>query len=70
MGYCGYGKQEGWVFYEKMMEGLCGNEKRGQRRYWRFIQEGIINEVKNPFEEVWSQIILGGDNFVKAIKEK
>jgi len=40
----------------------------GRRQYREFVFDGLKHDVGNPFEEVKSRVILGGDDFVARVK--
>lgn len=42
----------------------------GRKAYRRFMAEGLQRDLKNPFDDVKFQMILGSDSFLRHIKDK
>ncbi|MBN2619798.1 transposase [candidate division WOR-3 bacterium] len=40
----------------------------GRRAYHRFVKDGLLNGVENPFDKAFHQTILGDDAFVAQVK--
>ena len=66
-GYAGWG--EPWAFIEEeLVLGELGGAKRDRRlRYRRFVEEGLVSEIENPFEAVRWQTILGSERFGQKV---
>ncbi len=48
-----------------------GNRKREQiENYSAYVEEGLVNEVDSPFDEIVEQTILGSESFVDRIKRE
>src|SRR3954453_13271250 len=50
-------------------------ELRGPRRaqrlgYRRFVEEGLLREIENPFEEVRWQVVLGDESLVQKVRDR
>jgi len=45
-------------------------ERRSRKEYRSFVKSGMKEGLRNPFEDVKVGTILGGDDFVKRIKDK
>ena len=41
----------------------------GRLYYRRWVEEGLINEIENPFEAVKWQQVLGGEGFLRKLKD-
>jgi hypothetical protein len=49
---------------------FSGDIPQGRRQYWQYVCSGIEEEIKNPFEDVAHQAILGTRDFVEWVKER
>jgi putative transposase len=69
-GYAGVGKQ--WSFIEEeLVLGELGGGARGRRlRYRRFVEEGLVREIANPFEAVRWQALLGSEAFGQKVLDR
>src|SRR5882724_8403979 len=43
---------------------------RARLRYRRFVEEGLLREVENPFEAVQWQAVLGDESFVQKLRDR
>lgn len=69
-GYAGLEKPLGFID-EEMVLGELGGPRRGEcLRYRKFVEEGLVREIINPFEAVQWQAILGDENFVQRIRDR
>jgi putative transposase len=69
-GYAGLKKSYPFV-EEKMVLGELGGAQKGERlRYRRFVEEGLVREVENPFEAVRWQAVLGNEIFVQKLRDR
>lgn len=64
-GYLYHRKTVDFTNYDLLLE-MIG----GRRSYRRFILDGLIKGVTNPFDDVQHQAILGNDNFVAGVKKE
>ena len=39
-------------------------------RFRRFVEEGLLREVANPFEAVQWQAVLGDESFVQKLRDR
>lgn len=69
-GYAGLEKQFGFVDEEIVLGELQGSKKGERLRYRRFVEEGLVREIENPFEAVQWQAILGSESFVQKIRDR
>src|SRR5207247_11172342 len=45
-------------------------EREGERWWYRrFVEEGVVREVENPFEAVRWQAVLGNESFVQKLRD-
>jgi putative transposase len=72
-----------WSSYSRFMDGsgtqevdvtdilsYFGDDMRtARRRYTEFVEAGINDHMRNPFKEAKEGIILGGEDFIKNIKD-
>jgi len=71
--YCGYaGLGRAFPFVEdEMVLGELGGPRRAERvRYRRFVEQGLVREIENPFEAVRWQAVLGDESFVQKIRDR
>src|SRR6266508_3422408 len=71
--YPGYaGLKEPYPFVEEyMVLGELGGARKGERlRYRRFVEEGLVREVENPFEAVRWQAVLGNESFAQKLRDR
>jgi putative transposase len=69
-GYAGLGRPFPFV-EEKMGLGEMGGSRRAERlRYRRFVEEGLVREIQNPFEAVQWQAMLGDESFVQKLRDR
>jgi putative transposase len=56
---------------EAMVSGELRGPGRAERlRYRRFVEEGLLREVANPFEAVQWQAVLGDESFVQKLRDR
>ena len=56
---------------EQMVLGELGGARKGERvRYRKFVEEGLVREVENPFEAVRWQAVLGNERFVQKLRDR
>jgi putative transposase len=71
--YLGYaGLRRAYPFVEEeMVLGELGGARKGERvRYRRFVEEGLVREVENPFAAVRWQAVLGEESFVQKVHDR
>jgi len=71
--YAGYAAlKEPYPFVEEeTVLGELGGARKGERlRYRRFVEEGLVREVENPFEAVRWQAVLGNESFVQKLRDR
>jgi hypothetical protein len=45
--------------------------RRAERlRYRRFVEEGLLREIEDPFEAVQWQAVLGDESFVQKLRDR
>jgi chromosomal replication initiation ATPase DnaA len=57
---------------EELVLGEFGGRRRDESklRYRRFVEEGLVREIQNPFEAVRWQAALGDESFVQRLKDR
>lgn len=69
MGFIGNKEQE-YVEYAWILSNYGKNKKKSKRGYEKYVEEAIGEKISNPLSSVFGQIVLGGEEFVKKIKQK
>ncbi len=66
------GKAKGWDWLQTgfILEQLSSEEGEAQRKYRRYVEEGIGKDVVDPLEKVIGSTVLGSEEFVKWVREK
>lgn len=68
-GYCYVRKREKSLDYGWLLDAYFGGDSHGGRRRCKeYVFQGLAAEIKNPFENVTHQSVLGTDDFVEWIK--
>ncbi len=69
-GYSGLGRQYEFVKEEMVLGELSGSRKDERLAYRRFVEEGLVREIENPFSAVRWQAVLGNDSFVRKLRDR
>lgn len=69
-GYAGIAKPFAFLENEKVLGELAGAKWDERARYRRFVEEGLVREIENPFEAVRWQAILGNESFVEKLRDR
>lgn len=70
LGYAGLTRPYPFV-EEEMVLGELGGARKGEPvRYRRFVEEGLVREVENPFAAVRWQAVLGEESFVQKVRDR
>jgi REP element-mobilizing transposase RayT len=67
-GYVGKGKQHEWVEYSWILSQFGSWRLRAKRKYREYTEEALEKKVEDPLKSLRSQVILGGEEFVKGIR--
>jgi putative transposase len=71
LGYAGLTKQNPSVSEELVLDEFGGRTiQQDKLRYRRFVEEGLLREIENPFEAVQWQMVLGSESLVRKVKDK
>lgn len=69
-GYAGLEKSFPFVEEEMVLGELQRSKKSERLGYRRFVEEGLVREIGNPFEAVQWQTVLGSESFVRKIQDR
>ena len=70
-GYAALANQDEFVSEEWVLGELGGRSQHESKlRYRRFVEEGLVREIENPFEAVRWQIALGDETFVQRLRDR
>jgi REP element-mobilizing transposase RayT len=70
-GYAGLARQSEFVCEELILGEMGGrSHHQGKLRYRRFVEEGLVREIENPFEAVQWQMVLGSESLLRKVKDK
>jgi len=68
LGYIGRGKEYGWVEYSWILSQFWSRRLGAKRKYKEYTEEALKKKVENPIKSLHSQVILGGEEFIKRIR--
>jgi putative transposase len=68
LGYIGRGKENEWVEYTWILSQFGSRRLGAKRRYREYTEEALKKRVDNPLKSLHSQVILGGEEFIKRIR--
>lgn len=67
-GYIGRGKAYKWVEYSWILSQFGSRRLGAKRKYKEYTEEALRKKVENPLKSLHSQVILGGEEFVRKIR--
>lgn len=60
---------EQWYDCRALLEPKWGKSIKERMQYYRkYVEQGLVKEIENPFDRIAAQSILGSDSFVDSIK--
>jgi REP element-mobilizing transposase RayT len=68
-GYIGMRKNEEWVEYAWVLGQFGESGKSSRQKYREYTEKEIEQKGKNPFDNLWGQVVLGGKEFREHVKE-
>jgi hypothetical protein len=68
--YIGLRKAPEWLRMEPVLGEWSGKLREQMRRYRRFVEEGLLRDLKSPYDGAVEQSIVGSDRFVDRIKRE
>jgi hypothetical protein len=69
-GYAGLAKAFAFIEEELVLGELQASRAKERQRYRRFVEEGLLREIENPFEAVQWQAVLGSETFARKIQDR
>lgn len=69
-GYAGLAKGFGFIEEELVLGELQTTRAKERQRYRRFVEEGLVREIENPFEAVQWQAVLGSESFARKVQDR
>jgi len=66
--YIGAREKPEWLCTDWLIDRFGGDWPTVRRRYREFVEKGLKGAVRNPFEDVYKGVILGGKGFVDMMK--
>jgi hypothetical protein len=69
-GYAGLERPFPWIEEELVLGELQGPRSKERAGYRRFVEEGLVREIKNPFEAVQWQSVLGSESFAQQMLDR
>lgn len=69
-GYAGLGKPLAFVQEDLVLGEMQVPKRIGRVRYRRFVEEGLVREIENPFEAVAWQAVLGSESFERQVRDR
>jgi putative transposase len=66
----GLEKPEDWLNLKETLEQFGKTRKAQQINYSKYVEEGLISKIEDPFEYVTAQSLLGSEQFIDNIKCK
>ncbi len=69
-GYAGLSQPFEFVDDAMVLAEMGGAQRSERLRYRRFVEEGLVREIANPFEAVRWQAVLGDESFVQKLRDR
>ena len=69
-GYAGLTKPFPFVGESMILDALNAPSNSSRVEYRRFVEEGLVREIENPFEAVKWQLALGDETFLRKIRDR
>src|SRR5438105_12897053 len=69
-GYAGLSRPFDFVEQRMVLDELRGPKGAERLRYRRFVEQGLVREIDNPFEAVQWQAVLGDESFVQKLRDR
>lgn len=68
--YIGLRKAPGYLTMGPVLSQFSGTRREQMRRYRRYVEEGLLREMKSPYAQAEEQTIVGSDGFIDRIKRE
>src|SRR5260370_26096128 len=69
-GYAGLTKRFPFIQEDSVLEEVARSPRDARLAYRRFVEEGLISQIDNPFEAVRWQAALGSECFLQRIRDR
>ena len=69
-GYADLGRQFPFVEETSVLNEMGLSVRKRRLEYRRFVEEGLVREIENPFEAVQWQAVLGSESFAQKIRDR
>src|SRR6266536_2103856 len=69
-GYAGLSAPFPFLEEAMVLDELRGPKRAERLHYRRFVEEGLLKEIENPFEAVQWQAVLGDESFVQKLRDR
>ena len=69
-GYAGLSAPFPFLEGAMVLDELRGPKRAERLHYRRSVEEGLLNEIENPFEAVQWQAVLGDESFVQKLRDR
>jgi hypothetical protein len=66
------GSAKGWEWLERkyILSQISSEERKAQRRYERYVKEGVRQKMEHPLEKVVGSTILGSEGFIEWVRAR
>jgi putative transposase len=68
LGYIGKGKESEWVEYAWVLSQFDKDKNVAGKKYREYTEEGLKVSEETPFKNLYGQVIIGGEGFIRKIK--
>jgi len=66
--YIGEANEEAWVEYSWVLSRFDMDKDRARGKYREFVEAGLKTKLEDPFEDLYGQVVLGGEEFIDKVK--
>jgi putative transposase len=67
--YVGKKKEKRWMEYSWVLSKFGSDKSAARRNYRKYVEEGIEGKIETPMNDLYAQVILGGDRFREKVKD-
>jgi putative transposase len=68
--YIGLKKKAAWMNIDPVLKNWGQLRREQMKNYRRYVEEGLLQDVENPFDDIREQSILGSDSFMDWVKRE
>jgi REP element-mobilizing transposase RayT len=69
-GYAGLAKGFAFIEEDLVLGEFQTTRAKQRQRYRRFVEEGLLREIENPFDAVQWQAVLGSESFARKMQDR